>query len=53
MTSIFLSTGLAMIEEANLIEDKNQEYQNNKDIFNGRGSSDFFSDLSVLHAQPS
>ncbi len=26
-----------MIEEANLIEDKNQENQNNKDIFNGQG----------------
>jgi hypothetical protein len=31
MTSIFLSADLAMIEEADLIEDKNQEGQNNKD----------------------
>ncbi|HYX08467.1 MAG TPA: hypothetical protein VE912_17180 [Bacteroidales bacterium] len=31
MTSIFLSADLAMIEEADLIEDKNQEDQNNKD----------------------
>jgi hypothetical protein len=30
MTSIFLSAGLAMIEEATLIEDKNQENQNNR-----------------------
>lgn len=31
MTSIFLSADLAMIEEADLIEDKNPEDQNNKD----------------------
>jgi hypothetical protein len=42
-----------MIEEADLIENKNQEDQNNKDIFNKQGSSDFFSALSVLHALPS
>jgi hypothetical protein len=33
MTSIFLSAGLTKSEEANLIEDKNQEDHNNKDIF--------------------
>ncbi|MGB2927321.1 MAG: hypothetical protein WBB70_00260 [Desulfobacterales bacterium] len=32
-----------MIEEADLIEDKNQEDQNNKDIFNGQGQQ--YSDL--------
>lgn len=31
MTRIFLSADLAMIEEADLIEDKNQEDQNNED----------------------
>ena len=43
MTSIFLSADLAMIEEADLIENKNQEDQNNKDIFNGQGQQ--YSDL--------
>jgi len=42
MTSIFLNADLSMIEEGDLIEDKNQKDQNNKDIFNGHGSSDFF-----------
>jgi hypothetical protein len=30
---IFLNTGLVKTEEADLIEDKNQEYQNNKNIY--------------------